>query len=154
MKISTFFITAKVTPVGPIWALGGPLIWALLGSFIWARAHWAHSFGPGPNGPILRFCHEWGQNKRWGAVRRVKRSGISMRVFLIFIFLRNKTVVRSADVSCFVDVFLTKSIFPKMLQKCLGGVWDHPRPIRDHFGPILDQHLLHKNIRRIPIKSA
>ena len=65
--------------LGPfIWALLGPFIWALgpgpLGPFIWARA----------NGPILRFCQERGQNKRWGAVRHVKRSGISIRVFLVF----------------------------------------------------------------------
>ena len=32
---------------------------------------------------ILRLCHEWGQYKRWGAVRHVKRSGISIRVFLV-----------------------------------------------------------------------
>ena len=31
----------------------------------------------------LRFCHERGQIKRWGAVRHVKRSGISIRVFLV-----------------------------------------------------------------------
>ena len=38
--------------------------------------------GPGPICSILRFCHERGPNKRWGAVRHVKRSGISIRVFL------------------------------------------------------------------------
>ena len=32
---------------------------------------------------ILRLCHEWGQNKRWGAVRHVKRSGISIRVYSV-----------------------------------------------------------------------
>ena len=31
----------------------------------------------------LRFCHERGQNKRWGAARHVKRSGISIRVYSI-----------------------------------------------------------------------
>ena len=32
---------------------------------------------------ILRLCHERGQNKRWGAVRHVKRSGISIRVYSV-----------------------------------------------------------------------
>ena len=32
---------------------------------------------------ILRFFHKRGQNKRWGAVRHVKRSRISIRVYLV-----------------------------------------------------------------------
>ena len=32
---------------------------------------------------ILRFCHERGQNKRWGAARHVKRSGFSIRVYSV-----------------------------------------------------------------------
>ena len=81
---------------GPIWALLGPFIWALLGPFIWALGpgpFGAHSFGPGPNGPILRFCHEWGKIKRWGAVRHVIVSGIPMRVFFIFILSQKKRLL-------------------------------------------------------------
>ena len=39
-----------------------------------------------PKMSIVRFCHERAQIKRWGAVRHVIVSGISMRVFFIFIF--------------------------------------------------------------------
>ena len=53
----------------------------------------------------LRFCHERGQNKRWGAVRHVNRSGIPIRVFFIFTFSHKKSVSRRLDVSCVVDVF-------------------------------------------------
>ena len=82
--------------LGPfIWALLGPFIWALLGPFIWAlgpgpfgRIHLGP--GPGPICSILRFCLERGQNKRWGAVRHVNRSGISMRVFFTFMFSPEK----------------------------------------------------------------
>ena len=40
-----------------------------------------------------------------------------------------------------------------MPQKCLGGVWDHPRPILDNFRPILDQNRLKNYIMKIPIKN-
>ena len=98
---------------------------------------WAHF-------SILRFCHGLGQIKRWGAVRHVIVSGISMRVFLkFFIFSQKKTVLRRLDVSCLFDVskkrFLKKWLDPKVSQKCLGPLWAHPRPILDHFRPILTE---------------
>ena len=34
------------------------------------------------------------------------------------------------------DIFLIK----QMIQKCLGGVWDYPWPILDHFRPISRKH--------------
>ncbi len=102
---------------------------------------WAHSFGPGPNGPILRFCHEWGQNKRWGAVRHVKRSGILIRV-VIYCCSSEKLVFRRLGVSCWFRVFETFFFSPKVTQKCPGPLWDHPRPIWDHFRPIFDKNRL------------
>jgi len=49
-------------------------------------------------------------------------------------------------------VFRKNILFPKVPQKCPGGVWNHSRPIRDHFGPILYQNRLKKYIRNTPIK--
>ena len=101
---------------------------------------------------ILRLCHEWGQNKRWGAVRHVIVSGIPMRVFFIFIFSKKN---RFLDVWTF-HVFgwrfwiclLEKWFDPKMPQKCLGPLWDHPRPILDHSGPILTKNRLTTEITK------
>ena len=108
----------------------------------------------GPIFSILRFWHERGQIKRWGAVRHVIVSGISMRVFFIFTFCYERTTVfRRLDVSWFPDVFWKHVLSRKMPQKCLGGVWDHPRRFRDQFWTILDQHRLKQNIRNIPIKD-
>ncbi len=98
---------------------------------------------------ILRFCHERGQIKRWGAVRHVIVSGISMRVFFIFTFSHTKIGFQTSGRFMFSDVFLRffeKKIVPKVPQKCLGGVWDHPRPILDHFRPILDQNRIKQYI--------
>ena len=48
--------------------------------------------------------------------------------------------------------FFEKTCFvPEVPQKCLGGVWDHPRRIRDQFWTILDQHRVKQNIRKFPI---
>ena len=44
-------------------------------------------------------------------------------------------------VGCFCAVE-KKRFDPKVPQKCLGGVWDHPRPILDHSGPILTKNRL------------
>jgi hypothetical protein len=52
-----------------------------------------------PKMSILRFCHERAQIKRWGAVRHVIVSGISMRVFFICIFSLKKWF--SENVTCF-----------------------------------------------------
>ena len=41
---------------------------------------------------ILRFCHKQGQNKRWGAVRHVKRSGISIRVYSVLKSIANISI--------------------------------------------------------------
>ena len=63
---------------------------------------------------ILRFCHERGKIKRWGAVRHVIVSGISMRVFFICIFSQKKQFpdVWTFHVSftCFFNVFLEKMV--------------------------------------------
>ena len=106
---------------------------------------------------ILRFCHERGQIKRWGAVRHVIVSGIPMRVFLVLKRIchfskpnqscSQESVFIRLDVSCVFDVCLSffekqKCVVPKVPQKCLGGVWDHPRRILDHVRPILDQNRL------------
>ena len=32
-----------------------------------------------------------------------------------------------------------------MPQKCPGGLWDHPRPILDHSGPIMTKKRLQTN---------
>ena len=45
----------------------------------------------------------------------------------------------------FVELFF----FTKITQKCLGGVWDHPRPIPDHSGPILTKNRLKTEITKI-----
>ena len=107
----------------------------------------------GPIFSILRFCHERGQIKRWRAVRHVKRSGISMRVFSILILSQKKSVFRPADVSCF---FVAKHVF----QKCSRSVWevsgtipDLFRPILDQFWTIVDQNRLKNYIRKIPITN-
>ena len=127
----------------------------------------------------LRFCHERGQIKRWGAVRHVIVSGISMRVFFIFIFsqknrfsdvwtfhvllklkkktswkpiLPNRSDFRHVDVSYVFYVFFKQKI-PKVPQKCLGPLRDHPRPIPDHFGPILTKNRLNNYITKIPMKN-
>ena len=86
---------------------------------------------------ILRLCHEWGQNKRWGAVRHVKWSGIPIRVFLFLCSQprSKKSVFQRLDVSWFLDVFLKNMFLPKVPQKCSWGVWDHPRPIPAYSGP-------------------
>ena len=49
--------------------------------------------------------------------------------------------------SCFEKCFV-----PKVPQKCPGGLWDHPRPIPDRFGPILEQNHLTNNYIEIRIK--
>ena len=52
----------------------------------------------------------------------------------------------------FFYVCLKQCFGPKMPQKCPGGLWDHPRPIRDHFRPMLTNNRLTNYIRKIPIK--
>ncbi len=103
-------------------------------------------------GGILRFCHERGQIKRWGAVRHVIVSGISMHDFFIFICSQKKrfSYVCTCHVrSTFFDVFflLKKWFDPKVPQKCLGPLWDHPRPIPDHSGPIPTKNHLKTEIK-------
>ena len=49
--------------------------------------------------------------------------------------------------------FETKCFVPKVPQKCLGGVWDHPRPIPDHSGPILTKNRLTTEITKSYKKS-
>ena len=104
----------------------------------------------------LRFCHERGQNKRWGAVRHVIVSGILMRVFFIFIFSQKKRLSDVWTFHVFSAFFLkkTKRFDPKVPQKCLGGVWDHPRRIRDQFWTISDQHRLKHYICKNTIKKT
>ena len=90
----------------------------------------------------LRFCHEWGQIKRWGAVRHVKRSGNSMRVFFMFMFFPGKK--RVSDVWTFhacltlFDVFLkTKMVWPKSAPEVsgttLGPSPTYSGPFRTHY---------------------
>ena len=104
----------------------------------------------------LRFYHERGQIKRWGAVRHVIVSGILMRVFFIFIFSQKTIGLQASGRFMFFWRFFTffrKTWFdPKVPQKCLGPLWDHPRPIRDQFWTILDQNCLKNYIRKIPIQ--
>ncbi len=114
-----------------------------------------------PKMSILRFCHERGQIKRWGAVRHVIVSGISMRVFFIFIFSHKKSVFRHLCVSCVFDVFLrffkNKNV-PKVPQKCLGGVWDilgpsptHSGQLSTHFGPKPHKNKCYNNYIKNPL---
>ena len=111
-----------------------------------SRMIWAHL-------SILRFCHGRGQIKRWGAVRHVIVSGISMRVFFIFCFLIRKQFSEVWTFHLFLT-FLWKQWFdPKVPQKCPGPLWDHSRPIMGNFGPIPTTNHLHNYIRTIPIKS-
>ena len=52
-------------------------------SILWTFLHtFAHC-------SILRVCHEWGPYKRWGAARHVKRSGISIRTYLVLTNIAN-----------------------------------------------------------------
>ena len=82
----------------------------------------------GPILSMLRFCHERGQIKRWGAVRHVIVSGISMRVFFIFIFSQKKygfqTSGRFMFFRRFFYVFLETMFCPKSAPevsgRCLG----------------------------------
>ena len=91
----------------------------------------------------LRFCHERGQIKRWEAVRHVIVSGISMRVFFIFIFSHKKSVFRRLDVSCVFDVF--RCFFGKMVWSksapevsgtTLGPSPTYSGPILTHFASV------------------
>ena len=103
-------------------------------NYAWLCMIWAHSFGPGPNGPILRFCHEWGQNKRWGAVRHAKRSGIAIRVYLV---LKNIANISKHSPKCSKKIKqhswkprFSKSISLGMCKKCVERV---SPPIPDQF---------------------
>ena len=101
----------------------------------------------------LRFCHERGQIKRWGAVRHVIVSRTPMRVFFILYYLRKNGVQTSGRFMFFrrfVTFFLETCFVPKVPQKCLGGVWDHPRPIRDNFRPILTTQMPKKLYSKNP----
>ena len=78
----------------------------------------------GPFFSILRFCHARGQIKRWGAVRHVKRSGISMRVFLVFIVFIEKNRLQTSGRFMISGRFLKKMVFPEnapeVSGRCLG----------------------------------
>ena len=103
--------------------------------------------------PILRLCHERGQIKRWGAVRHIIVSRISTR--FIFYFYVSSGKKWFSDVwafhVCLPFFCLDTYFFTKMVQKCLGGVWDHPRPIRDQFWTILDQNRITTILRQFLI---
>ena len=128
-------------------------IWALLGPFIWVPGpgpFWAHSFGPGPNGliwahcSILRFCHARGQNKRWGAVRHVIVSGISIRVYSVLTNIVHMSKNNRKLKKMFEHVDKSrKSIFfgkqndfrrgcPKMCFREFGPIPDRFRPKIDY----------------------
>ena len=108
---------------------------------------------------ILRFCHERGQIKRWGAVRHVIVSGIAMRVFFIFIFYQEKWY---SDI-CTFHVFLTFFLrfFEKMCRpksapevsgRCLGPSPTYSGPIPTHFGPKPPKNnILEQLYEKIPI---
>ena len=49
--------------------------------------------------------------------------------------LFKKSVLGRLDVFLIFCVFLKKMFLPKVVQKGPGGVWDHPRPTRDHSEP-------------------
>ncbi len=48
---------------------------------------------------------------------------------------------------------MEKCFDPKVPQKCLGPLWDHPRPILDHFRPILETNRLTNYIMKNPITN-
>ena len=110
----------------------------MMHNYGWLCMIWAHWFGPGPICSILRFCHERGQIKRWGAVRHVIVSGIPMRVFFIFMFPQKK---RFSDVwTCHVfwsvwTFFREKWFDPKVPQKCLGPSPTYSGTFSTHSGP-------------------
>ena len=58
------------------------------------------------------------------------------------------------DVRQFLAKLMTKKDLTRSAQKCLGPLWDHPRPIRDHSGPILDTNRLTNYIMEIPITNC
>ena len=91
----------------------------------------------------LRFCHERGQNKRWGAVRHVKRSGISIRVFLIFIVFSEKNF---SDVWTFHDfrTFFVWRCWSEWVRNGPELVGDGPKGLRNTSGPLLGKHILFK----------
>ena len=112
-----------------------------------------NSFGPGPICSILRFCHKRGKIKRWGAVRHVIVSGISMRVFFICIFSQQKPFSDVWTLHVFSMFVWQKCFDPKVPQKCPGPLWDHPRPILDNFRPILTKNRLKTEITKSYPKS-
>ena len=69
---------------------------------------------------ILRFCHEWGPYKRWGAARHVKRSGILIRALLFEVESGN----RFSDMwafHVFVIVLFEQMFCPKSVPEVSGG---------------------------------
>ena len=84
---------------------------------------------------ILRFCHERGQIKRWGAVRHVIVSGISMRVFFICTFAQEQNGFQTSGRFMVVGRFLNKNGFP---EKCPRSVWEVSGTIPDLSGTISD----------------
>ena len=94
----------------------------------------------GPIFSILRFCHERGQIKRWGAVRHVIVSGISMRVFFfICIFSQKKNGFQASRCVMlrwrFLVFFREKN---GLTQKCPRSVWEVSGTIPDLFWTISD----------------
>ena len=87
---------------------------------------------------ILRVCHEWGQNKRWGAARHVKRSGISIRIYSILKNIVNIYKIVQQCRTCFptnrfsdmlafhVCCRVKKTICPKSVPEVSGGCLGPP----------------------------
>jgi hypothetical protein len=89
--------------------------------------------------PILRFCHEWGQNKRWGAVRHVIVTGILIRVFLVLtnILDVSKNTPKMKNIFEHVEnvenlFFRQKQIFGGGVQNVFWRVWAYSGPIPTH----------------------
>jgi len=88
----------------------------------------------------------------WSCPARHCERNFDARLFHFYLF-SEKIGFQTSGRFMISGRFSKQFCFPEMPQKCLGGVWDHPRPIRDQFWTILDQHRLTNYIRTNPITN-
>ena len=102
------------------------------------------------------FLNKWAPYARWGGDRTIKAHIVAMRAFVLLLWFSTTNIVfRHLDISWLVVVVLTfcEKNKPKISQKCLGVVGEHPRPVLDNFWHMLDQNRLRNYIRWNPCKN-
>ena len=79
------------------------------------------------------FFHDWAPYGRWGAHRTMTIRVVAMRVLFVCIIKQFPDPWTFHVLSSFFEMFVEQILFTQIIQKCLGALGGHPRPIPSHF---------------------